>query len=51
MVDMENGAGIDYRLAPTGDIFDDGNNKVHPFETGYQKMADAWFSGLMQILK
>jgi hypothetical protein len=51
MVDMENGAGIDYRLAPTGDIFDDGNNRVHPFETGYQKMADVWFAGLMQILR
>jgi hypothetical protein len=50
IVDMENGAGIDYRLEPTGDIFDDGNNRVHPFETGYQKMADVWFAGLMQVL-
>ena len=25
-------------------------NELHPFETGYAKMADLWFSGLMDIL-
>ena len=29
-----------------GDMWDD----LHPFETGYAKMADLWFSGLMDIL-
>jgi hypothetical protein len=49
IVDMENGAGIDYRLStevPPGDMWDN----VHPFQTGYTKMADVWFSGLMEVL-
>ena len=46
IVDMEDGAGIDYRLQPVSDMWDN----LHPFETGYAKMADLWFTGLMQIL-
>ena len=55
LVDMENGAGIDYNRTtdnPPGDMW----NKLHPYsnqnqiETGYTKMADLWFTGLMQIL-
>ncbi len=42
MVDMENGAGIDYRLEPAGDMED----LLHPFETGYAKMAQQWFEFL-----
>ena len=47
IVDMENGAGIDYRLIPAGDMA----GIVHPSERGYQKMAKVWFDGLKQILK
>lgn len=46
IVDMENGAGIDYRQPPDGDMW----NLLHPYETGYQKMANVWFDGLKQIL-
>ena len=46
---MEDGAGIDYHLTtdnPPGDMWDN----LHPFETGYAKMADLWFSALEGIL-
>ncbi len=47
LVDMQNGAGIDYdRWDMGGDMWDD----KHPFATGYAKMADLWFTGLMDIL-
>jgi hypothetical protein len=49
LVDMECGAGIDYRdRLVGGDMWDD----LHPyaFGTGYDKMADVWFAGLMEIL-
>ena len=46
IVDMEKGAGIDYRLVPAGDMA----GVVLPSERGYQKMADVWFDGLKQIL-
>ena len=49
IVDMENGAGIDYHLTtdnPPGDMWDN----YHPFETGYAKMANLWFSALEGIL-
>ncbi len=46
MVDMENGAGIDYRLTPDGDMED----QLHPFETGYAKMAQKWFNSLTTVL-
>ena len=47
LVDMQDGAGIDYRRSTLGgDMWDD----IHPFETGYAKMADLWWSALQQIL-
>ena len=49
IVDMENGALIDYYLTtdnPPGDMYND----LHPFDPGYDKMADLWFTGLTQIL-
>ena len=47
LVDMQNGAGINYdRWDMGGDMWDN----LHPFETGFSKMADLWFSGLMDIL-
>jgi len=49
IVDMEDGAGINYDLTtdnPPGDMWND----LHPFETGYDKMAEVWFSGLQAIL-
>ena len=46
LVDMENGAGIDYRLYPVGDMWD----ALHPDEKGYQKMANVWFEALEKIL-
>lgn len=46
IVDMQNGAGLDYRHIPDGDMWD----VSHPYETGYQKMANVWFDGLKQIL-
>ena len=49
IVDMENGAGMDYRLFGDGG---DMNNDLHPYQAGlgYAKMADVWFSALEQIL-
>ena len=41
MVDMQNGAGIDYRT----DLAD----PVHPNDLGYQKMADKWFATLQTL--
>ena len=46
IVDMENGAGLDYRLYPSGDMYD----TLHPFASGYEKMAEAWLLGLLDIL-
>ena len=49
IVDMEDGANIDYNLVtddPPGDMWDN----LHPFETGYKKMAEVWFLGLQAIL-
>jgi len=47
IVDLENGAGLDYRLYPNGDMID---NK-HPYDNGYAKMAATWFfDGLLKIL-
>ena len=53
IVDMEVGAGMDYRIWPTGDMNDD----IHPYQDpvssetpGYDKMADVWFSALQQVL-
>ena len=46
IVDIECMAGIDYREQPTGDMWD----AIHPVGTGYEKMADGWFSTLSVIL-
>ena len=42
MVDMENGAGIDY--------YTDMDDDLHPNHLGYDKMARAWFEALEPIL-
>jgi hypothetical protein len=44
-VDMEDGAGIVYDIQD-GDMYD----LYHPNEMGYAKMANVWYSGLMEIL-
>jgi len=42
IVDMENEAGIVYGQAPSdGDMWDN----LHPYETGYAKMANVWLHG------
>ena len=47
VVDMENGAGINYVLQSNGgDMW----NTLHPFSTGYSKMASVWFNALNPIL-
>jgi len=47
LVDMQNDADIDFRRwTEGGDMWDD----LHPFATGYAKMADLWFSALSEIL-
>lgn len=46
LVDMENGAGIIYEFQPAGDMWDD----LHPYTTGYAKMAAVWYSALESIL-
>jgi hypothetical protein len=49
VVDMECGAGIDYRHKDNGGDMED---NVHPYHygTGYDKLADVWFDTLEQIL-
>jgi hypothetical protein len=42
IVDMEDGAGIDYRIQPAGDMWDN----LHPYATGYTKMAAVWYAAL-----
>ena len=47
LVDMEDGAGIDYRLTTDGgDMW----NNLHPWESGYTKMAAVWKAALAQFL-
>lgn len=47
VVDMEDGAGIDYALTTAGgDMWDN----VHPFATGYDKMAQVWYDALKTVL-
>jgi hypothetical protein len=46
VVDMEVDAGLDYDLLPDGDMVD----CPHPYRTGFRKMAEAWFQGLLGIL-
>ncbi len=42
VVDMENGAGLVYSTASGGSMYDN----VHPNNTGYTKMANAWSSAI-----
>lgn len=46
MVDQESGAGIHYDFYPAGDMWD----AVHPFESGYRKMARTWLKSLESFL-
>ena len=46
IVDMENEAGFNYHLYPVGDMYDG----LHPFATGYSKMAGIWSIALGPIL-
>ena len=47
IVDMENGAGINYLpYTEGGDMF----NILHPYATGYVKMAALWFDALSSFL-
>lgn len=45
-VNLECGAGLDYRTQPAGDMWD----LLHPYRTGYEKMADKWFEALQTFL-
>jgi hypothetical protein len=46
LVDMENRAGLIYNIQPTGDMWD----SLHPFASGYTKMANVWLNALNGIL-
>ena len=47
IVAIEKDAGINYSLTPFGDMIDN----LHPFDTGYEKMAAKWFAdGLLKVL-
>ena len=46
IVDMECGAGMDYQVYTIGG---DMANLEHPYATGYDKMAQAWFDGFQAI--
>lgn len=48
LVDMEEGAGLIYSLytsLPTGDMF----NNIHPYATGYKKMASVWMTAFKDL--
>ena len=42
IVDIENGAGMDY----SADMYDE----LHPVASGYQKIANKWYTTLQTIL-
>ncbi|MCK5269523.1 MAG: hypothetical protein KAJ46_02010, partial [Sedimentisphaerales bacterium] len=46
IVDMETGAGLDYREQPVGDMY----NNAHPVRSGYDKMAPVWYDALKTVL-
>ncbi len=46
IVDMENGAGINYDLQPAGDMYDN----LHPNDDGYAKMANVWHAALQTLM-
>jgi lysophospholipase L1-like esterase len=47
LVNMESGAGLVYDYQPTGDFFD----YLHPYATGYTKMAAVWKQALDNLLQ
>ena len=50
MVDLECGAGLDYGVDTTAPYMHDMYDNLHPNRSGYEKMADVWFEGLLKIL-
>ena len=50
MVDMEDGAGLDYALDTSPPYDHDMYDNLHPNDRGYGKMADKWYEHLVQIL-
>jgi len=46
MVDIEDGAGLNYSFQPAGDMWD----SLHPYASGYTKMAAEWFPALSSVL-
>jgi hypothetical protein len=46
LVDLEYGARLNYAIQPVGDM----GNSLHPFATGYTKMANELYSPLSEIL-
>jgi len=46
MVDIEDGAGLNYSPQPAGDMWD----SLHPYASGYTKMAAEWFPALSSVL-
>ena len=46
MVDIEDDAGLNYSLQPAGDMWD----SLHPYASGYTKMAAEWFPSLSSVL-
>ena len=49
MVDMEDGAGLNYSIWP-GDLTGDMIDYLHPYATGYTKMANTWFTRYNQVI-
>ena len=47
ILDMENDAGLDYRLQSNGGDFVD---NLHPHDSGYVKMSDEWYAKLNAFL-
>jgi len=54
LVDMQNDAGIDYTIDSMGTIGDgipgDMNDKYHPNDKGYSKMAKLWFNAISTVI-
>jgi lysophospholipase L1-like esterase len=46
LVDMEDGAGIIYKIQPDGDMIDN----LHPWKTGYNKMAGVWKAKIIEVI-
>jgi lysophospholipase L1-like esterase len=50
LVDMEDGAGLDYIIDDTEPFEHDMIDYLHPNARGYTKMAEVWFDALMTLL-